>query len=89
MRVEGSSAIVTGGASGLGLATAEYLSGRGMHVVIADLPSSDGADVAKRPGLHFVPADVTDSGTVQAAVAAPVQRGPPRVLVTSRTSSSG
>ena len=59
MRVQDASAIVTGGASGLGLATVEYLSARGMHVVIADLASSGGEDVAKRTGAIFVPADVT------------------------------
>ena len=81
MRVQDASAIVTGGASGLGLATAEYLSGRGMHVVIADLASSGGEDVAKRTDSVFVPADVTDPDAVQAAVAAAVERGPLRVLV--------
>jgi NAD(P)-dependent dehydrogenase (short-subunit alcohol dehydrogenase family) len=62
MHLQGASAIVTGGASGLGLATAEYLRARGAQVVIADLASSGGADVAGRSRSVFVPADITDPG---------------------------
>ena len=47
MRVDGCSAIVTGGASGLGLATATELSNAGAHVVIADLPGSRGEERAQ------------------------------------------
>jgi len=46
MRVNGGVAIVTGGASGLGLATADRLLKEGARVVIVDLPSSNGAAVA-------------------------------------------
>jgi NAD(P)-dependent dehydrogenase (short-subunit alcohol dehydrogenase family) len=81
MRIQDASAIVTGGASGLGLATAEYLRSRGAQVVITDLPSSEGADVAKRTGSVFVPADVTEPAAMGSAVAAAVGRGPLRVLV--------
>jgi NAD(P)-dependent dehydrogenase (short-subunit alcohol dehydrogenase family) len=81
MRVEGAAAIVTGGASGLGLATAEYLTGRGAHVVIADLASSGGADVADRSRSVFIPADVTDPDAMRSAVAAATGLGPLRVLV--------
>ena len=48
-------ALVTGGASGLGLATARRLADAGAHVVIADLPSSDGKAEAERIGAVFVP----------------------------------
>jgi NAD(P)-dependent dehydrogenase (short-subunit alcohol dehydrogenase family) len=68
MNITDSAALVTGGASGLGLATAERLGQSGARVVIADLPSSDGKAVAERIGATFVPTDVTDEGQVQAAV---------------------
>ena len=63
-------ALVTGGASGLGRATANALAGTGARVVIADLPGSDGEVVAKSLGdrAMFVPCDVTDPDQVQAAV---------------------
>jgi NAD(P)-dependent dehydrogenase (short-subunit alcohol dehydrogenase family) len=82
VHVEGASAIVTGGASGLGLATVAELSKRGARVVIADLPSSPGQQRADELGATFVPADVTDAESVQAAVDAAVRLGPLRVLVT-------
>lgn len=50
MRIQGSSALITGGASGLGLATAERLAAAGAQVVLLDLPRSDGAAAAKRTG---------------------------------------
>jgi 3-hydroxyacyl-CoA dehydrogenase/3-hydroxy-2-methylbutyryl-CoA dehydrogenase len=53
-------AIVTGGASGLGRATATRLVQLGARVVICDLPSSDGVSVARElgPSCHFSPTDV-------------------------------
>ena len=50
MEIENSVALVTGGASGLGRATAEALLAGGASVVLADLPSSPGADVGGRHG---------------------------------------
>jgi NAD(P)-dependent dehydrogenase (short-subunit alcohol dehydrogenase family) len=78
-----SSAVVTGGASGLGLATVQRLVERGMQVVVADLPTSKGADVAKELGaqVQFVAADVTSEPQMQEAVAAATARAPLRVLV--------
>ncbi|SKC66596.1 SDR family NAD(P)-dependent oxidoreductase [Plantibacter cousiniae (nom. nud.)] len=83
MDVTGSSAIVTGGASGLGFATATRLAGAGARVVLVDLPGSPGAERAEELGgfATFVPADVTDGEQVQAAVEAAVARGPLRVVV--------
>ena len=83
MDVTGSSAIVTGGASGLGFATATRLAGAGARVVLVDLPGSPGAERAEALGgfATFVPADVTDGEQVQAAVEAAVSRGPLRVVV--------
>ena len=66
------SAVVTGGGSGLGRATATALAAGGAHVVIADLPTSPGLQVADSlgPPARFVATDVTDAGQVAAAVAA-------------------
>ncbi len=61
-------ALVTGGASGLGLATVERLVADGAKVVIVDLPSSKGKAIAEELGATFVPADVTDEEQVLAAV---------------------
>jgi NAD(P)-dependent dehydrogenase (short-subunit alcohol dehydrogenase family) len=65
MQINGCSALVTGGASGLGLATARELRAAGAEVIILDLPGSGGEAVA---GMTFVAADVTDEAQVQAAV---------------------
>jgi NAD(P)-dependent dehydrogenase (short-subunit alcohol dehydrogenase family) len=74
---------VTGGASGLGRATAEALLAGGARVVLADLPSSAGPEVAAGMGecARFVPTDVTDADSVEAAVAAAGQLGTLRVAV--------
>jgi NAD(P)-dependent dehydrogenase (short-subunit alcohol dehydrogenase family) len=83
MELTGASALVTGGASGLGLATVRDLADRGVNVVILDLPSSDGAAVAEELGelVHFSPGDVTNSETVDAALDLATAKGPLRVLV--------
>ncbi len=83
MRVEGKVALVTGGASGLGRATATELVGAGARAVIVDLPSSDGEAVAAElgDGARFVGADVTSESDVAAAVAAAADLGGPHVVV--------
>ena len=81
MQIEGGSAVVTGGASGLGLATAQRLAKAGAHVVLIDLPSSAGAEQAAALGGTFVPADVTDEQQVSSALDAAVEHGPLRVAV--------
>ena len=70
MNIEGKVALVTGGASGLGLATVNELHSGGASVVIIDLGSSDGETVAKELGdrARFAAADVTNEGEVKAAV---------------------
>jgi NAD(P)-dependent dehydrogenase (short-subunit alcohol dehydrogenase family) len=65
---EGTGALVAGGASGLGEATARELAARGVRVTIADLNAERGAALASELGGEFVQADVTDEGQVQAAV---------------------
>ncbi|MCW2691839.1 MAG: putative short-chain dehydrogenase [Mycobacterium sp.] len=77
-------ALITGGASGLGLATAERLVAGGAAVVLLDLPQSAGADVAARLGgaVRFSPGDVTDPDDVAAALDAAAAFGRPlRVVV--------
>lgn len=81
MKLVDASSLVTGGASGLGLATARALAAAGSRVVIADLPSSQGKDVAAELDGEFVPADVTDADALSAAVAATEAAGPFRALV--------
>lgn len=63
MDIKGKSAVVTGGASGLGFATAQKLIAQGGHVVIVDLPASAGEEQARAlgPRARFVPADVTET----------------------------
>ncbi|MDQ4125827.1 MAG: 3-hydroxyacyl-CoA dehydrogenase [Actinomycetota bacterium] len=70
MNASGKVALVTGGASGLGGATAKALHDAGASVVILDLPSSEGEVRAKEMGerARFAPADVTNEAEVQAAV---------------------
>ena len=83
MDLTNSSAVVTGGASGLGLATVEALVARGVAVTIVDLPQSPGKDVASRLGdlVTFGPADVRDAAAVDAALDLAVGRAPLRTLV--------
>ncbi|CAM5502687.1 3-hydroxyacyl-CoA dehydrogenase [Leifsonia shinshuensis] len=83
MQIDGCSALVTGGASGLGNATARALTEAGARVVILDLPSSEGekAAVALGPHARFVPADVTNEEQVQAAVDTASALGPLRIVV--------
>lgn len=81
MDISGISAVVTGGASGLGLATAERLIKLGAHVTLADLPTSAGAEVAERIGASFAPADVTNPEDMAAAFETARSHGPLRALV--------
>jgi NAD(P)-dependent dehydrogenase (short-subunit alcohol dehydrogenase family) len=76
MHLDDRVALVTGGASGLGHATATALHTAGAHVVLADLPSSDGESAAAAIGEQaaFVAADVTDADQVQGAVNLAVER---------------
>ena len=63
----GSTALVTGGASGIGLACAELLRDRGARVVLADLNSAGAADAARRLGVDSIAFDVADRHAVTAA----------------------
>jgi NAD(P)-dependent dehydrogenase (short-subunit alcohol dehydrogenase family) len=83
MNLDGITALVTGGASGLGLASARRLLREGGNVVMMDLPSSRGKDRADELGgkTVFAAGDVTSADDVSAAVAAAEELGPLRALV--------
>jgi NAD(P)-dependent dehydrogenase (short-subunit alcohol dehydrogenase family) len=81
MDIRGTSAIVTGGASGLGEATARLLTERGALVVVLDMNDAAGAVLAKELGGVFAHADVTNTEEVIAAVEAAKELGPLRTLV--------
>ncbi len=68
MRIRGSGALVTGGASGLGEATARRLHAAGATVTIADVNVDRGQAVASELGIRFVACDVRDEAQLQAAV---------------------
>lgn len=83
MKIAGNVAVVTGGASGLGRATAERLIEQGAKVVIADLPTSDGENVAGQlgNGTRFVAADVTSPEQMEAVFDAADALGSLRAVV--------
>ena len=81
MDINGVSAIVTGGASGLGAATARLLAEQGAKVVIADVQDEKGEALAKELGGAFVHTDVTSEADGIAAVDAAKELGPVRVLI--------
>jgi NAD(P)-dependent dehydrogenase (short-subunit alcohol dehydrogenase family) len=83
MDITGASAVVTGGASGIGAAAARALAGAGAKVVVADLNEAKGQEVATAIGGVFVKVDVTRTEDIVAAVDAAEQLGPVRVLVNS------
>ncbi|WP_369255396.1 SDR family NAD(P)-dependent oxidoreductase [Geodermatophilus amargosae] len=83
MDITGASAIVTGGASGIGAAVARRLAGLGARVVVSDVQDGAGQALADEIGGTFVHVDVTDTEQLTAAVAAAVELGPLRVLVNS------
>jgi len=83
MEIDGTVALVTGGASGLGEASARVLHGRGAHVVIADMDATRGGQVAASLGgrASFVRCDVTSADDVANAIAAAAAAGPLSVCV--------
>ncbi|WP_219416197.1 SDR family NAD(P)-dependent oxidoreductase [Pseudonocardia nigra] len=89
MEIADTTTLLTGGASGLGQATARRLVDAGGRVVIADLPTSSGPEVAKELGAAatFVAADVTDADQVEAALDAVEEVGELRAVV--HTAGSG
>ena len=68
-RLEGRTAIVTGGGSGIGLATVRRLAEEGANVVVVDVSDESGTAAAEGVGGHYIRCDVTDAEQVEAMVA--------------------
>ena len=84
MELNGASAVISGGASGLGEACARDLAAKGVKVVIADLNEAKGKALADEIGGVFVKTDVSNEAEVQAAVQAAVDTGAPlRIVINS------
>jgi NAD(P)-dependent dehydrogenase (short-subunit alcohol dehydrogenase family) len=83
MDLNGTAAIVSGGASGLGEATSRVLAAAGATVVIADLNEENGKRIAAEFGGLFARTDVSDEASVQAAVDVAATAGPPLRTVVS------
>lgn len=83
MKLKDISALVTGGASGLGAATAAELAAGGARVTITDLPGSPGEETAAAlgPNVTFVPGDITDEASLAAPLDAAESAGPFRAVV--------
>ncbi len=83
MDISGTSALVTGGASGLGEATARALALLGSHVTIIDLNEESGEAIVEETegAITFVAADVTDPAAVAEAVAIASAREPLRIAI--------
>ena len=81
--LNGASGIVTGGASGIGEASARQLAALGARIVVADLQEERGSAVTSEIGGIFVKCDVSNEDDGATAVAAASEMGPLRVLVNS------
>ena len=75
MEIAGSNALITGGASGLGAATARRLVAQGARVVIADLNREAGLALAQELGARFVETDVADDASMRQAINATIASG--------------
>ena len=83
MDITGASALVTGGASGIGAAVVRQLASHGAKVVVADVQEERGRALADEVGGSFAKVDVTDTAQIQAAVEQAAELGNFRILVNS------
>jgi len=83
MDINGASAIVTGGASGIGAACARQLAAKGAVVIVADLQADKGEALASEIGGVFAQVDVTQTDQITAAVNAAAEIAPLRAVVNS------
>ena len=83
MELNGSSAVVTGGASGIGAAAARQLAAKGAKVVVADLQEEAGSAVADEIGGAFCKVDVTNTEDIMNAIEMATSMGPLKALVNS------
>ena len=82
MNLAGTAALVTGGGSGLGAATARALAGKGAKVAVLDINETNAAAIAAEIGGVAVRCDVSDAASAEAAIAMAAQvHGPARILV--------
>ncbi|WP_405854924.1 SDR family oxidoreductase [Streptomyces sp. NBC_01515] len=81
MQISGSSAVVVGGAGGLGAATVRRLHAVGAKVVVADLADEKGKALEQELGVRYVRTDATSEDDVQAALAEAESAGPLRISV--------
>jgi NAD(P)-dependent dehydrogenase (short-subunit alcohol dehydrogenase family) len=89
MKLTGIAAIVTGGGSGLGRASAEALAAKGARVAVFDLNSAAAAEAAKAVNGLAIVGDVADEASASAAIAkAAAAHGPARVLINCAASAS-
>jgi 3-oxoacyl-[acyl-carrier protein] reductase len=82
-RLAHTTVLVTGGAKGIGAATAQRLASEGAHVVVADFDEAAASETAERIGGRAIRCDVTSRADVEAAVALAADSGRLDVLVTS------
>jgi NAD(P)-dependent dehydrogenase (short-subunit alcohol dehydrogenase family) len=82
MEITGQTAIISGGASGLGRATAKALAAAGVKITILDVNEAAAAEAVRETGAFAIKADVTDAGSIGAALTAARERhGPARIAV--------
>ena len=89
MDFTGNSALVTGGASGIGAAVARQLAAAGAKVVVADLQAEKGEALAQEIGGVFVSVDVTDTEQIEAAVDEAADARPAARCWSTRPASAG
>jgi NAD(P)-dependent dehydrogenase (short-subunit alcohol dehydrogenase family) len=82
MEITGQAAVISGGASGLGRATAKALAAAGVKVTILDINEAAAAETGREISAFAIKADVTDAGSIEAALTAARERhGPARIAI--------